>query len=136
MRKLNINLIKAGLHHLINTDLNTFIDNLSVYISNRENLINYLMEGQLPINDEVKKKIENYIKNNIPCVEDFIEIVDIKLEFDYSDEQQYCVTYKANRYYTTDKQPYNGNPVKDEDHPMCIVTDQIIYINNSNLKTI
>lgn len=134
MDKLSINLIKAGLLHLINTDKNAFVDNLAVYLSNKLNIVNYLIDGPLPINKEIKEKIEKYVKNQIPCIEDFVEILNVTIEFNYIDQQQYCVTYKVYKYYTKDQLPYNGIPVKDEEHPLRILTIETLYIEDYNIK--
>lgn len=134
MDKLSINLIKAGLLHLINTNKDAFVDNLAVYLSDKLNIVNYLIDGPLPINEEIKEKVEKYVKSQIPCIEDFVEILDVTIGFDYADQQQYCVTYKIYKYYSKDKLPYNGIPIKDEEHPLRILTTETLYIDSYNIK--
>ena len=63
MSKMNKQLIKAGLFYLINKNKRSFIDRLSIYLQDREKLIDFLFEGAIPINKEVKRKLEEYGHN-------------------------------------------------------------------------
>ena len=123
MSKMNKQLIKAGLFYLINKDKKSFIDRLSLYLQDREKLIDFLFEGAIPINEEVKRELEEYIKTSIPCPEYFHGIIDIDIDFDYSFNQQYKVTYKVDRFYDNDQSPWRGQESQDDVHPVKMITE-------------
>ena len=62
MNKINKQLIKAGLCYLIDKDKESFINRLSLYLQERSELMNFFFEGPLPINEEIKQELEEYIK--------------------------------------------------------------------------
>ena len=84
MDKINRQLIKAGLYYLTDKDKESFIDRLSLYLQERSELMNFLFDGPLPINEEVKQKLEEYIKSVLPSPEYFKEIVEMGIDFDYN----------------------------------------------------
>ena len=134
MIKINKQLIKAGLYYLIDKDKESFIDQLSLYLQERAELMNFLFEGPLPINEEIKQKLEEYIKSVLPSPEYFKEIVEIGIDFDYDSQQQYKVTYKVARFYDTRKQPWNGQGVSDDTHTIPIITNVTINIYPNEIK--
>ena len=134
MIKINKQLIKAGLYYLIDKDKESFIDQLSLYLQERAELMNFLFEGPLPINEEVKQKLEEHIKSVLPSPEYFKEIVEIGIDFDYDSQQQYKVTYKVARFYDTKKQPWNGQGVSDDTHTIPIITNVTINIYPNEIK--
>ena len=134
MIKINKQLIKAGLYYLIDKDKEAFIDQLSLYLQERAELMNFLFEGPLPINEEVKQKLEEHIKSVLPSPEYFKEIVEIGIDFDYDSQQQYKVTYKVARFYDTKKQPWNGQGVSDDTHTIPIITNVTINIYPNEIK--
>lgn len=135
MGRMNKQLIKAGLCYLIDKDKETFIDRMSMYLQSKLELMDFLFDGPLPINNEVEQQITEYIKKGLPCPEYFKDIIDIKVDFDYSLEQMYYVTYKATRFYDTDKQPWQGVTSSDDVHKIPIVTNLTIIINPINIKS-
>ena len=134
MNKINKQLIKAGLYYLIDKDKESFIDQLSLYLQERSELMNFLFEGPLPINEEIKQKLEEHIKSVLPSPEYFKEIVEIGVDFDYDSQQQYKVTYKVTRFYDTNKQPWNGQTMSDNTHTIPIITNVTINIYPSEIK--
>ena len=134
MNKINKQLIKAGLYYLIDKDKESFIDRLSLYLQERSELMNFLFEGPLPINEEVKQKLEEHIKSVLPSPEYFKGIVEIGINFDYDSQQQYKVTYKSTRFYNTEKQPWNGQTISDETHTIPIITELTINIYPNDIK--
>ena len=109
MNKINKHLIKAGLYYLIDKDKESFIDRLSLYLQERSELMDFFFEGPLPINEEIKQELEEYIKRILPSPEYFKEITEISIDLDYYFKQQYKVTAKSTRFYNTEKQPWNVN---------------------------
>ena len=134
MSRVNKQLIKAGLYYLIDKDKESFLDRMSTYLQERSELMDFLFEGPLSINKEIEQKIEEYIKANIPCNDYFDKIVKIEIDFDYSMNQRYLVTYKVTRFYDQNKQPWNGQPTADDDHQIPVITELIIYIAPENIK--
>ena len=134
MNKINKQLIKAGLYYLIDKDKESFIDRLSLYLQERSELMNFFFEGPLPINEEIKQKLEEYIKSVLPSPEYFKEIVEIGIDFDYNLQQQYKVTYKVTRFYDTRKQPWNGQGISDDTHTIPIITEVTINIYPNDIK--
>lgn len=131
---MNKQLIKAGLCYLIDKDKDTFLDRMSIYLRDKPNLMDFLFDGPLPINDKIEKKIEEYIKKDIPCNDYFDKIVKIEIDFDYNLSQQYLVTYNVTRFYNQDKQPYDGLATADDDHKIPAITKFIIYINPEKIQ--
>ena len=128
MSRINKQLIKAGLYYLIDKDEESFLDRMSIYLQERSELMNFLFEGPLPINKEVKQKIEEHIKADIPCKDYFDKIVKIEIDFDYNLSQRYLVTYKATRFYDQNKQPWNGQPTADDTHQIPVITESTINV--------
>ena len=133
MSKLNKQLIKAGLYYLIDHDEESFLERMSMYLQDRAEFMNFLFDGPLPINDNIKEKIEEYLKKTLPSPDYFNGIVCIELDFDYNFEQLYKVTYKATRFYNQDKQPWQGTSIPDAAYPIPIVTDCVVNITPNNL---
>ena len=133
MSKLNKQLIKAGLYYLIDHDEKSFLDRMSMYLQDKAAFMNFLFDGPLPINDNIKKKIEEYLKKTLPSPDYFDSIVSIELDFDYNFEQLYKVTYKATRFYNQDKKPWQGSPIPDAAYPIPIVTECATSITPNNL---
>ena len=131
---MNKQLIKAGLCYLIDKDKDTFLDRMSVYLRDKPNLMDFLFDGPLPINDKIEKKIEEYIKKDIPCNDYFDKIVKIEIDFDYNLSQLYLVTYNVTRFYNQDKQPYDGLATADDDHKIPAITKFTIYINSEKIQ--
>ena len=131
---MNKQLIKAGLCYLIDKDKDTFLDRMSISLSDKSNLMDFLFDGPLPINDKIEKKIEEYIKKDIPCNDYFDKIVKIEIDFDYNLSQLYLVTYNVTRFYNQDKQPYDGLATADDDHKIPAITKFTIYINPEKIQ--
>ena len=134
MSKLNKQLIKAGLYYLIDHDEESFLERMSIYLQDRPQLMSFLFEGPLPINDTIKHKLEEYIKTTLPNSEYFVGISKISIGFDYDSQQQYQVVYEVDRFYDSNKRPWNGQAVKDDAHPISIITEFTINISPSNIK--
>ena len=133
MSKLNKQLIKAGLYYLIDHDEESFLERMSIYLQDKAEFMNFLFDGPLPINDNIKKKIEEYLKKTLPSPDYFDSIVSIELDFDYNFEQLYKVTYKATRFYNQDKKPWQGSPIPDDAYPIPIVTECVVNITPNDL---
>ena len=131
---MNKQLIKAGLCYLIDKNRDTFLDRMSLYLRDKPNLMDFLFDGPLPINDKIEKKIEEYIKKDIPCNDYFDKIVKIEIDFDYNLSQLYLVTYNVTRFYNQDKQPYDGLATADDDHKIPAITKFTIYINPEKIQ--
>lgn len=134
MNKINKQLIKAGLYYLIDKDKESFINRLSLYLQERFELMNFLFDGPLPINEEVKQKLEEYIKSVLPSPEYFKEIVEMGIDFDYNLQQQYKVTYKVTRFYDARNLPWNGKEMSDDTHTIPIITEVTINIYPKDIK--
>ena len=134
MDKINRQLIKAGLYYLTDKDKESFIDRLSLYLQERSELMNFLFDGPLPINEEVKQKLEEYIKSVLPSPEYFKEIVEMGIDFDYNLQQQYKVTYKVTRFYDARNLPWNGQEMSDDTHTIPIITEVTINIYPKDIK--
>lgn len=134
MIKLNKAIIKAGLCHLINGDKASFIDKLSLVIQSKPDLLDFLFDGPIPINDDIRQKIENHIKLILPCSDYFKGIESIDIDFNYDLKQRYYISYNVIRFYDQDKKPWNGNPTKDDNHPIEIVTKQSLYLEPNEIK--
>lgn len=134
MNKINKQLIKAGLYYLIDKDKESFINRLSLYLQERFELMNFLFDGPLPINEEVKQKLEEYIKSVLPSPEYFKEIVEMGIDFDYNLQQQYKVTYKVTRFYDARNLPWNGQEISDDTHTIPIITEVTINIYPKDIK--
>ena len=134
MNKINKQLIKAGLYYLTDKDKESFIDRLSLYLQERSELMNFLFDGPLPINEEVKQKLEEYIKSVLPSPEYFKEIVEMGIDFDYNLQQQYKVTYKVTRFYDARNLPWNGQEMSDDTHTIPIITEVTINIYPKDIK--
>ena len=134
MNKINKQLIKAGLYYLIDKDKESFINRLSLYLQERFELMNFLFDGPLPINEEVKQKLEEYIKSVLPSPEYFKEIVEMGIDFDYNLQQQYKVTYKVTRFYDARNLPWNGQEMSDDTHTIPIITEVTINIYPKDIK--
>ena len=134
MSRVNKQLIKAGLYYLIDKDKESFLDRMSLYLQDRSELMDFLFEGPLPINKEIEQRIEEYIKADIPCDDYFDKIVKIEIDFDYSMNQRYLVTYKATRFYDSDKRPWQGNPASDDAHPIEVITELTMNVAPSTIK--
>ena len=134
MSNLNKQLIKAGLYYLIDHDEELFLDRMSMYLQDKAELMNFLFEGPLPINEEIETKLAEHIKTTLPCPAYFDSIISIEIDFTYNFEQLYKVTYKATRFYNQDKQPWQGNSSKDDSHQIAVVTELITNIAPSDIK--
>lgn len=134
MSRVNKQLIKAGLYYLIDKDKELFLERMSIYLQERAELMDFLFEGPLPINEEIETKLAEYIKTKLPCPAYFDSIVSIEIDFTYNFEQMYKVTYKATRFYNQDKQPWQGNSSKDDSHQIAVVTELIANIAPSDIK--
>lgn len=134
MSRINKQFIKAGLYYLIDKDKESFLERMSIYLQNRFELMDFLFEGPLPINNEIEKKIEEHIKASIPCSDYFEKIIKIEIDFDYDLKQQYVVTYKATRFYNTNMQPWNGQPTADDTHQIPVRTELTAQIDPKNIK--
>ena len=77
MSNINKQFIRAGLYYLIDKDKESFLDRMSMYLQDKAELMDFLFDGPLPINDDIKKGIEDYIKTTLPCPEYFDSIVSI-----------------------------------------------------------
>ena len=131
---INKQFIKAGLHYLIDKDKESFLDRMSIYLQDKSEFINFLFEGPLSINEEIKQKLEEYIKSVLPSPDYFKEIVEIGIDFDYDLRQQYKVIYKVTRFYDARKQPWNGQGVSDDTYTIPIITTVTININPNDIK--
>ena len=129
MSKLNKQLIKAGLYYLIDHDEESFLDRMSMYLQDKAELMNLLFDGPLPINNDIKKGIEDYIKTTLPCPDYFDSIVSIEIDFDYNFEQLYKVKYKSTRFYDKDKNPWKGKLVSDDTYSIPIVTELTMNVD-------
>ena len=129
MSRVNKLLIKAGLWYLIDKDKESFLDRMSMYLQDKVELMNLLFDGPLPINDDIKKGIKDYIKTTLPCPDYFDSIVSIEIDFDYNFEQLYKVTYKSTRFYDKDKNPWKGKPVSDDTYSITIVTELTMNVD-------
>ena len=134
MSRVNKQLIKAGLYYLIDKDKESFLDRMSISLQERSELMDFLFEGPLPINEEVEQKIAEYIKTTLPCPDYFDSIVNVEIDFGYNFEQLYKVTYKATKFYNQDTQPWQGNSSKDDSHQIAVVTELITNIAPSDIK--
>ena len=129
MSSVNKLLIKAGLLYLIDKDKESFLDRMSMYLQDKVELMNLLFDGPLPINDDIKKGIEDYIKTTLPCPDYFDSIVNVEIDFGYSFEQLYKVTYKSTRFYDKGKNPWKGKPVSDDTYSIPIVTELTMNVD-------
>ena len=129
MSKVNRQFIKAGLYYLIDKDKESFLDRMSMYLQDKVELMSLLFNGPLPINDDIKKGIEDYIKTTLPCPDYFDSIVSIEIDFDYNFEQLYKVKYKSTRFYDKDKNPWKGKPVSDDTYSTPIITELTINVD-------
>ena len=136
MDKLNKQLVKAGLYYLIKSNRDLFLDRLAMYLQDKQNLIDFLFDGSLPINNKVISKIEDYIKSTLPCSDYFDKILDIEIDFDYNYNQIYSVTYNVTRFYDKDNSPWTGCPTKDSTHTIEKLTEFKITISPSDLKNL
>ena len=105
-----------------------------MYLQDKAKLMDFLFEGPLPINEEIETKLAEHIKTTLPCPAYFDSIVSIEIDFTYNFEQLYKVTYKATRFYNQDKQPWQGNSLKDDSHQIAVVTELITNIAPSDIK--
>ena len=128
MSKVNRQFIKAGLYYLIDKDKESFLDRMSMYLQDKVELMNLLFDGPLPINNDIKKGIEDYIKTTLPCPDYFDSIVSIEIDFDYNFEQLYKVKYKSTRFYDKDKNPWKGKPVSDDTYSTPIITELTVDV--------
>ena len=128
MSNINKQFIRAGLYYLIDKDKESFLDRMSMYLQDKAELMNFLFDGPLPINNNIKKGIEDYIKTTLPCPEYFDSIVSIEVGFDYSFEQLYKVKYKSTRFYDKDKNPWEGKPVSDDTYSIPIITELTVDV--------
>ena len=128
MSNINKQFIRAGLYYLIDKDKESFLDRMSMYLQDKAELINFLFDDPLPINNNIKKGIEDYIKTTLPCPEYFDSIVSIEVGFDYSFEQLYKVKYKSTRFYDKDKNPWEGKPVSDDTYSIPIITELTVDV--------
>ena len=133
MSRVNKQLIKAGLYYLIDHDEESFLDRMSMYLQERAELMDFLFEGPLPINEEIETKLAEHIKTTLPCPAYFDSIVSIEIDFTYNFEQLYKVTYNATRFYNQDKKPWQGSPIPDAAYPIPIVTECAVSITPNNL---
>lgn len=129
MSKVNRQFIKAGLYYLIDKDKESFLDRMSMYLQDKVELMSLLFDGPLPINDDIKKGIEDYIKTTLPCPDYFYSIVDIEIDFGYDFAQLYKVKYKSTRFYDKDKNPWKGKPVSDDTYSTPIITELTINVD-------
>ena len=136
MSKVNRQFIKAGLYYLIDKDKESFLDRMSMYLQDKVELMSLLFNGPLPINDDIKKGIEDYIKTTLPCPDYFDSIVSIEIDFDYNFEQLYKVKYKSTRFYDKDKNPWKGKPVSDDTYSTPIITELTINVDPININVI
>ena len=128
MSKVNKQFIKAGLYYLIDKDKESFLDRMSMYLQDKVELMSLLFDGPLPINNDIKKGIEDYIKTTLPCPDYFDSIVSIEIDFDYNFEQLYKVKYKSTRFYDKDKNPWKGKPVSDDTYSTPIITELTVDV--------
>ena len=136
MSRVNKQFIKAGLHYLIDKDKESFLDRMSIYLQDRSKFMNFLFEGPLPINEEIVKKIEEYIKATLPCPDYFDSIVSIEIDFDYNFEQLYKVIYKSTRFYNQDKQPWGGLSTADDNHQISVITECTKNVTPNSINVI
>ena len=136
MSRVNKQFIKAGLYYLIDKDKESFLERMSLYLQDKSELMNLLFDGPLPINDEIKNSIEEYIKKTLPCPDYFDSIVNIEIDFDYNFEQLYKVTYKSTRFYNQDKQPWGGLSTADDNHKISVITECTKNVTPNNINVI
>lgn len=134
MSKMNKQLIKAGLYYLINKDKETFLERMSMYLQERSELMDFLFEGPLPIDEEVVKKIEEYIKKILPCPDYFDSIVNIEIDFDYEFKQIYKIIYKSTKFYDQEKRPWGGLSTADDSHQIPVITESTINLAPYNIN--
>ena len=134
MSKMNKQLIKAGLYYLFNKDKETFLERMSMYLQERSELMDFLFDGPLPINDEIKNSIEEYIKKTLPCPDYFDSIVNIEIDFDYEFKQIYKIIYKSTKFYNQEKRPWGGLSIADDSHKIPIITESTINLAPNNIN--
>ena len=134
MDKLNKQLVKAGLYYLVKSNRDLFLDRLAIYLQDKQNLIDFLFDGSLPINNKVISKIEDYIESTLPCSDYFDKILALQIAFDYNYNQVSSVTYSAIRFYHQDNSPWTGCPTKDDTHTIERLTEFKLLITPSDLK--
>lgn len=134
MSRVNKQLIKAGLYYLIDKDKELFLERMSIYLQERAELMDFLFEGPLPIDEEVVKKIEEYIKKILPCPDYFDSIVNIEIDFDYEFKQIYKIIYKSTKFYGQEKRPWGGLSTADDSHKIPIITESTINLAPYNIN--
>lgn len=137
MRALtNKKIAEACISQLISADKETFIGRLAFYLKDKMDLLGFFFDGPLLCDETIKDKISHYIINSLPCKEYFHGITDINIGFNYNYMQQYEVTYKATRFYSPDKQPWKGEPIADEQHPVGVITELNTTIQPEDINSI
>ena len=134
MSKMNKQFIKAGLYYLIDKDKESFLERMSMYLQERSELMDFLFEGPLPINEEIVKKIEEYIKKILPCPDYFDSIVNIEIDFDYEFKQIYKIIYKSTKFYNQEERPWGGLSIADDSHKIPIITESTINLAPNNIN--
>ena len=134
MSRVNKQFIKAGLYYLIDKDKESFLDRMSLYLQERYELMDFLFEGPLPINEEIVKKIEEHIKTTLPCPDYFDSIVSIDIDFDYNFKLLYKVAYKSTKFYNQEERPWGGLSIADDSHKIPIITESTINLAPYNIN--
>lgn len=133
MCKLNTELIRAGIEHLIKKDKVTFTDRLTMFIRERPKLIDFLIDGPLPVDEEITNKIISHIKKTIPCPDYFKGIESINIGFSYDQSQEYSVKYKVSRFFSAEMKPYAGMSVPDDTHQLEHVFTEEVSISPESI---
>lgn len=128
---LNDTLLKAGIEFLMKKAKDSFIETLSLYFKKYPEMIDTFFNGLLPINNEVKEKIENYIKNKLASPDYYKGNLKITLDIDYAHRQCYEVQYNSIVFLSKDLTEQSNIP--SDEFPVEKVIPTIITIYSNDL---
>lgn len=132
---MNKRLLQAGIEQLIKTQKRQFINQLTEYLYDKDEIIDYLFDGPLPIDDEIKAKAVAFIKSELPSPDYFKELINIKTGFSYSTQVVYIVECKVSRFYEVNaKSYYQGFESPSDEHPIEKIENKQFVITPKDLQ--
>ena len=130
----NKKMILACLNYLIDNNRDFTLNNLTKYLSEHIEVMEYITEGDLPVNDEVIKAIkERLLSYEIPNENNFKGIVSIDTTIGYRDTRVYEVSFRKIEYFSKDNS-YNHSGIQDDTHTIPKEITASVQINPLELN--
>ena len=132
----NKKMILACLNYLIDNEREFTLNNLANYLSDHDEAMEYITEGDLPVNDNVIKAIKDRILTiGVSNIDNFKGIISIRTTFGYSRWRNtilYSVAFRRIEYFAEGS--HFGSVVQDDTYTKPREVTAILQIHPSELN--